>query len=71
MCYGFETLNLNRVQLRVMEFNARAIQLYEKAGFVREGSMREAHFHKGRYWGMLLYSILRREWQARYGASKE
>ncbi|OGO08304.1 MAG: hypothetical protein A3K46_08065 [Chloroflexi bacterium RBG_13_60_9] len=69
--YGFETLNLNRVQLRVMEFNARAIQLYEKAGFVREGSMREAHFHKGRYWGMLLYSILRREWQARYGASKE
>ena len=71
LCYGFETLNLNRIQLRVMEFNARAIHLYEKAGFVREGSMREAHFYKGRYWDMLLFSILRREWEARYGASKE
>jgi diamine N-acetyltransferase len=69
--YGFETHNLNRVQLRVMEFNARAIHLYEKIGFVREGSMREAHFYKGRYWDMRLYAILRREWEARYGASKE
>jgi diamine N-acetyltransferase len=69
--YGFETHNLNRVQLRVMEFNARAIHLYEKIGFVREGSMREAHFHQGRYWDMRLYAILRREWEARYGASKE
>jgi diamine N-acetyltransferase len=69
--YGFETLNLNRVQLRVMGFNERAIHLYEKIGFVREGSMREAHFHQGRYWDMHLYSILRREWEARAGASKE
>lgn len=69
--YGFQTLNLNRVQLRVMEFNRRAVHLYEKIGFVREGSMREAHFHQGRYWDMHLYSILRREWEARYGAPKE
>jgi diamine N-acetyltransferase len=69
--YGFETLNLNRVQLQVMEFNRRAIRLYEKVGFVREGARREAHFHRGRYWDMLLFSILRREWEGRYGASKE
>jgi len=69
--YGFDTMNLNRVQLRVMEFNARAIHLYEKIGFVREGSEREAHFYQGRYWDMLHYSILRREWEARYGAPKE
>ena len=69
--YGFDTLNLNRIQLRVMEFNQRAIRLYEKTGFVREGSMREAHFYRGRYWDMHLYSILRREWEARNGATKE
>jgi diamine N-acetyltransferase len=69
--YGFGTLNFNRVQLRVMEYNRRAIHLYEKIGFVREGSMREAHFYQGRYWDMHLYSILRREWEARYGAAKE
>jgi diamine N-acetyltransferase len=69
--YGFNTLNLNRVQLRVMEFNERAIHLYEKIGFVREGSLREAHFYQGRYWDMHLYAILRREWESRHGASKE
>ncbi len=71
LVYGFNTLNLNRVQLRVMEYNVRAIHLYETIGFIREGSMREAHFHRGRFWDMHLYSILRREWEARYGASKE
>jgi diamine N-acetyltransferase len=69
--YGFGTLNLNRIQLRVMDFNRRAIHLYEKIGFVREGSMREAHFYQGRYWDMHLYAILRSEWEARYGAPKE
>jgi diamine N-acetyltransferase len=69
--YGFDTLNLNRAGLRVMEFNRRAIRLYEKTGFVREGSQREAHFARGRYWDLHLYSILRREWEARAGAPKE
>jgi RimJ/RimL family protein N-acetyltransferase len=69
--YGFDALNFNRVQLRVMAFNERAIRLYEKIGFIREGSMREAHFYRGRYWDMHLYAMLRREWDARYGAKKE
>lgn len=69
--YGFDTLNFNRIQLCVMAFNQRAIHVYEKIGFVREGTQREAHFYKGQYWDMHHYSILRREWEARYGASKE
>jgi diamine N-acetyltransferase len=69
--YGFDTLNLDRVQPRVMEFNQRAVPLYEKIGFIHKGSMREAHFAKGRYWDMRFHSILRREWEARYGAPKE
>jgi diamine N-acetyltransferase len=69
--YGFDTLNLNRVQLCVMAFNQRAIHVYEKIGFVREGIQREAYFYGGRYWDMHHYSILRREWEASYGATKE
>ncbi len=69
--YGFGTLNFNCIQLCVMSFNERAIHVYEKIGFVREGTRREVHFYNGRYWDMHLYSILRREWEPRYGATKE
>jgi RimJ/RimL family protein N-acetyltransferase len=42
--HGFETLNLNRVFLRVYADNLRGQRAYIKAGFVEEGRMREAVF---------------------------
>ncbi len=39
--YAFGTLGLHRVELRVLEFNTRAIAMYERCGFVREGVERE------------------------------
>ena len=63
--YGFETLNLNRMFLRVYENNPRAIRAYEKAGFVHEGRMRQDHYADGRYYDVLLMSVLRSEWDAR------
>lgn len=61
--HGFETLNLNRVYLRVFEDNPRARRAYEKAGFTLEGRQRQAEFRQGRYWDVLMMSILRAEWQ--------
>jgi diamine N-acetyltransferase len=69
--YGFENLNLHRIWLRVFEFNQPAIHLYEDIGFVQEGTQREAHYLRGRYWDVRIYSMLRREWRVRYGATKE
>lgn len=63
--HGFETLNLNRITLKVYADNPRAIRTYEKAGFVREGTMREAVFKRGRFGDVHMMSILRREWEAR------
>lgn len=63
--HGFETLNLHRVMLRVYDYNARAARSYEKAGFVREGALRQAIFHEGRYHDCHLMSVLRAEWDAR------
>lgn len=60
--HGFETLNLNRVFLRVYEDNLGAIRAYEKAGFVHEGRLREAQFSDGKYKDVLLMSVLRSEW---------
>ncbi len=37
---GFDTLNLNRIFLRVNDANKRGIRAYEKAGFTHEGRFR-------------------------------
>ncbi len=60
--HGFDTLNLNRIYLRVFSNNVRAIRCYEKAGFVQEGRFRQAHYQDGEYWDVLVMSVLRSEW---------
>jgi diamine N-acetyltransferase len=57
--YGFNTLNLNRIFLRVFEDNHRAIRAYEKAGFTLEGRMRQAEFRHGTYLDVLIMSAVR------------
>lgn len=63
---GFETLNLNRIFLRVFETNPRAIRAYEKAGFTHEGRLRQAEYQDGRYIDVLVMSILQEEWGAQH-----
>jgi [ribosomal protein S5]-alanine N-acetyltransferase len=60
--HAFETLNLNRVWLQVYEDNVRGIRAYEKAGFRKEGVMRQEIFRAGRYWDTIIMAILRSEW---------
>lgn len=40
--YGFKILNLRRISLHVFANNARAIRVYEKNGYIREGLLRQA-----------------------------
>ena len=63
--HGFETLNLNRICLRVYAENPRAVRAYEKAGFTLEGTQREAAFKRGKFLDVHMMSVLRREWDAR------
>jgi RimJ/RimL family protein N-acetyltransferase len=60
--HAFNTLNLNRVALRVFESNARARACYLKVGFQEEGRLRQDRFAGGRYEDVLLMSVLRSEW---------
>ena len=63
MCrYGFEELNLNRVWLRVYDTNPRARKAYEKAGFVYEGTLRQAEYKHGRYIDVHVMSVLKSDW---------
>lgn len=63
--HGFETLNLNRIHLKVYSTNRRARRAYEKAGFTLEGTMRQAIYKHGKYADIRIMSILRSEWDAR------
>jgi RimJ/RimL family protein N-acetyltransferase len=63
--HGFETLNLNRVFLRVYSSNPRAVRSYEKSGFILEGRLREAVYQRGSYGDVLIMSVLRSEWDAK------
>lgn len=63
--HGFETLNLHRMYLKVFADNPGAIRAYEKAGFVHEAKLREAHYADGHYKDDLIMSVLRSEWEAR------
>jgi RimJ/RimL family protein N-acetyltransferase len=62
--HGFETLNLHRIFLRVFSTNPRARRSYEKAGFILEGTLREAVYRHGRYADVHIMSVLRSEWNA-------
>lgn len=62
--FAFHELNLHRLQLTVFSYNQRAIALYEKLGFVQEGVFREHLQRDGRRYDMILYGLLRREWEA-------
>jgi diamine N-acetyltransferase len=62
--HGFETLNLNRIFLRVYEHNLRGIKAYEAAGFQHEGRLRQARYQDGCYRDVLIMSVLRSEWNA-------
>ena len=61
--YGFEDLNLHRIELEVYDFNTRAIHVYEKVGFIREGIKRDTLFWQGSYHNAIIMSMLRPDYE--------
>lgn len=62
--YAFNELNLHRVQVTVFSYNDRSLALVDKIGFQREGIFRERLQRDGRRHDLILYGLLRREWEA-------
>ncbi len=63
--FGFDFMNLHRIELTVFEDNPRAIRCYEKLGFEHEGRLRQADYRFGRYRDKLLMGLLASEWNTR------
>lgn len=69
--YGFERLNLHRIELEVFDFNPRALHVYEKVGFIREGLRREVLYWQGRYHHAIMMGILKSDYEKVSGGQTE
>ncbi len=63
--HAFTAAHLNRVELEVYDFNPRARAVYEKVGFVHEGTRRQALRFDDAWVDAHLMAVLRGEWLAR------
>lgn len=62
--FAFESLQLHRLELDVFSFNPRAERAYLKAGFKREGVLRDAVKDGEVYGDDVLMAMLEDEWRA-------
>ncbi len=60
--YGFNTLNLNRIESSALAYNKRSICMHKKIGFKSEGIQYQKMFKGGSYQDIMLFGILREDW---------
>ena len=65
--YGFEHMELHRVEAQLDPANKASVRVLEKLGFVQEALLRENWFHDGRFTNTPIYGLLRHEFEAAAG----
>jgi len=61
IAFGFNVMNLNRIQAMCHIENLASVRVMEKVGMKYEGTLREYLFSKGVYRDQKMYSIIKRE----------
>jgi [ribosomal protein S5]-alanine N-acetyltransferase len=61
--WGFEHLDLHRVGAHCVAENTSSARVLRKLGMQEEGRLREHEQFRGRWWDVLLFGLLRREWE--------
>ena len=56
--YGFDTMNLHRIEGYVESGNRKSRRAVEKTGFAHEGTMRECEWKEGRFISVEVYAFL-------------
>ena len=59
--YGFEQLNLQRIEALIEPLNIPSQRLAERQGFMREGLLRSYEFTVGKFDDLYMYSMLKRD----------
>ena len=60
--FGFEVLDLNRIEAHCMVANLASERVMQKTGMTFEGILREKVFLKNQFISLKMYSILKKEW---------
>jgi ribosomal-protein-serine acetyltransferase len=61
--YCFSEMEMNRVQIKAATGNAQSLLIPERLGFKFEGIEREGEFLENGFVDLVIYSILRSEWE--------
>ena len=65
IAYGFDKINLHKVQICTKTINVPSRRVIEKCGFTFEGTLRDYFYFNGQYIGRHYFSILRDEYESR------
>lgn len=68
--YGFETVGLNKIGPCCYSVNKSALKSFEKAGFTKEGELREAAIFENKYISIICLGLTKREWLHRKSDGK-
>jgi [ribosomal protein S5]-alanine N-acetyltransferase len=60
--FGFEQLDLHRIEAFTLPFNGRAIGLLARLGFQNEGCLRQRYHVAGTVVDAAAFGLLRSEW---------
>ncbi|MGI6718672.1 MAG: GNAT family N-acetyltransferase [Bacteroidales bacterium] len=61
--YAFNNMNLNCIFCQILDYNIPSINLHLKCGFVKEGRLRQRVYKNGKYNDMLIFSLLKKDWE--------
>jgi ribosomal-protein-serine acetyltransferase len=61
--YGFEKLQLQRIELKAATLNHRSLAIPQRLGFVQEGVLRKAEKVNNLFLNIALFSLLKEDWE--------
>ncbi len=62
LCYGFNQIRLHRIEAEVFTYNQASAKLFKKLNFKQEVILRDSLWRNGKWWDILILSILQNEY---------
>ena len=63
LLFCMNELNLHKVYAKIIEFALESHNLVSEAGFKKEAVLRKMVFQDGKYWDLIIYGLLRKEFE--------